>query len=141
MLSFSDVESFVSAGLTGLGYGTAGHPALPVFHPGPPAIAKLHVRTPNSLVFLTVGNGIGLAHEGLYDQPFVVVRVIGLQNNYDHAETLAHDIDRLLLAVETQTVGATRTLFITRNSPPQLVDFDASDRYHFQTTYITEVQR
>lgn len=141
MLTYSDVESFVSAGLTAKGYGTTGKPEMPMFNPGPPTIAKLQTKTPRALVFLTVGNGIGLAHEGTYDQPFIVVRAIGLQSNYPYAETLAHDIDALLLAVETQMVGNTRTLFITRNAPPQLVDFDASDRYHFQTTYITEVKR
>lgn len=143
MLKFSDMETFVSDGLTAKGYGPMGGtgPEMPMFLPGPPTLAKLQTKTPRGLVFLTVGNGIGLAHEGAYDQPFVVVRVLGLQNNYDYAETLAQDIDALLLAVETQTVGAARVLFVTRNAPPQLVDFDASDRYHFQTTYITEVKR
>lgn len=141
MLTYSDVKTFVSAGLTVKGYGVGSGPEMPMFNPGPPTIAQLQTVTPRALVFLTVGNGIGLAHEGAYDQPFIVVRAIGLQNGYDYAETLAHDLDALLLAVETQMVGSTRTLFITRNAPPQLVDFDASNRYHFQTTYITEVKR
>lgn len=141
MLGYSDVRDFVSAALTAKGYGSAGHPALPTFHPGPPTIQALYKQSPNALVFLTVGNGIGTLKEGLFDQPFIVVRVLGLQRNYDHAETLAHDLDEILMAVETQMVGNTRTLYITRNAPPQLVDFDSADRYHFQATYIAEAKR
>ena len=39
------------------------------------------------------------------------------------------------------TVGTARTLYFARNEPPQLVDLDDADRYHFQTTYITETKR
>lgn len=138
MLTFSDVQTFLSAALTAKGYGTAGHPAMPTFNPGPPTIKVLQNISPNSIVFLTVGNGIGLAKEGLYDRPFIVARVLGTQRDYGMAETLAHDIDAIFNAVETKMVGNTRTLYITRNAPPQLVDYDAADRYHFQTSYIAE---
>lgn len=142
MLRYSDVKSFLNSGLTTLGYGTAGHPAMPAFDPGPPAIEAVWKLSPNAIVVLTVGNGIGMKTEGLYDQPFIVVRVIGPQgNDYDTAETLAQDIDRLFNAVENGALGTTRTLYVTRNAPPQLVDLDTSDRYHFQTTYITETKR
>lgn len=141
-MRYSDVLSFVTAGLTGLGYGTAGHPAMPAFDPGPPAIPAVWKVSPNAVVVLTVGNGIGPSVEALYDRPFVVVRVIGPQgNDYATAETIAYDIDNLLMAVQTQNVGTARTLYMTRNAPPQLVDLDDSDRYHFQTTYITETKR
>jgi hypothetical protein len=139
-MRYSDMQTFVSAGLAGLGYGTTG-PAMPTCDPGPSTIEGLRKKSPNALVFLTVGNGIGLKTEGLYDLPFVVVRVIGPQRDFAAAETLAYDIDNLLLAVENSTVGGARTLYITRNAPPQLVDFDSADRYHFQTTYITETKR
>jgi hypothetical protein len=115
---------------------------MPAFDPGPTAISSLWKSvSPNSIVFLTVGNGIGLKTEGLYDLPFIVVRAIGLQGDYTGAETLAYDIDNLLLPVENQMVGAARTLYINRNAPPQLVDYDEANRYHFQTTYITETKR
>lgn len=141
MLTYSDAQTFVSAGLTAKGYGVGNGPVMPAFHPGPPAIQVLWKKTPQGVVFLTVGNGIGLDKEGLYDKPFIVTRVIGRQNDYDYAQNLAYDIDALMLAVENGTVGSTRTLFITRNAPPQLVDYDSADRYHFQTTYIAEAKR
>ena len=140
MLRYSDVKTYLTDGLTAKGYGAADKP-MPTFDPGPPTIEGLWTKSPNALVFLTVGNGMGLVHEGLYDQPFVVVRTIGLQQNYDYAETLAYDIDAVFNAVETVNVGTTRTLYMTRNAPPQLVDYDSASRYHFQATYITEALR
>jgi hypothetical protein len=142
-MRYSDMLTFVTAGLAGLGYDTANHPAMPAFNPGPPSLPALWKSvSPNAVVFLTVGNGLGPTVETVYDRPFVVVRVIGPQgNDYTTAETLAYDIDNLLLAVQTQNVGSARTLYFTRNAAPQLVDLDDSDRYHFQTTYITETKR
>jgi hypothetical protein len=141
MLRYSDAKTFVTAGLTSLGYGTSNHPAMPAIDPGPPALPAALKVTPNSLVIVTVGNGIGLTTEGLLDRPFITVRVVGPQGDYDGAETLAQDIDGLMLAVANSMVGTTRALYVTRNAPPQLVDLDASNRYHFQTTYITETKR
>ena len=141
MLGFSDVRTFVSEGLTAKGYGTGTGPAMPFFHPGPPTIQALYKKSPNAIVFLTVGNGTGLTVEDVYDRPFIVVRVLGVQNNYDYAETLTHDLDALFLSVQNAMLGGTRTLYVTRNAPPQLVDYDSADRYHFQATYIAEAQR
>src|SRR5690242_13882442 len=141
MLKYADVLAFVTAGLEAKEYGVNGHPALPTFHPGPPTVQALYKKSPNGIVFLTVGNGIGLTTEDTYDRPFIVVRVLGRQNDYDYAETLSQDLDALFLAVQNQDLGSTRTLYVTRNAPPQLVDFDSADRYHFQTTYIAEAQR
>lgn len=141
MLTYSDALAFVQAGLTAKGYGVGSGPAMPAFHPGPPNLVKLHTKVPHGLVFLTVGNGVGLTREGTYDKPFITVRVLGRQNDYDYAQSLAFAIDGLMLDVENGTVGTTRTLYITRNAAPQLVDFDSADRYHFQTTYIAEAKR
>lgn len=138
MLGYNDVYTYLSDRLTNAkDYAAAD---LPLFNPGPPTIAKLQQITPNAMVFLTVGNGIGYAKEGVYDRPFIVCRVIGKQNDYDYAEKLAHDIDSVFFGVQNAAMGSTRTLYVTRNAPPQLVDFDAADRYHFQTTYIAEAQ-
>lgn len=143
-MRYSDVETFVRDGLTALGYGTAGHPAMPAFLPGPPTIERLQKSIPNSILFLTLGNGIGLSGgEGQFDRPFITVRVIGNQNDFGYAETLAYDVDNILLAVQGNTsMGSATALYVTRTGgSPQLVDFDSADRYHFQTTYITEAQR
>lgn len=142
-MRYNDVYTFIQAGLTAKGYGTPGNPAMPTFHPGPSTIHQLWNKSPNSMVFLTVGNGAGLAKEGVFERPFIVARVIGPQMDFTAAETLAYDVDGILLAVDTNTqVGTALTLYITRTAgSPQLVDFDAANRYHFQTTYIAEAQR
>ena len=145
MLSYEDVRSFLSDGLAALGYananpaGTGGPRSMPRIDVGPFAIERLTKLTPGSLVFATVGNGAGLTLEQTYDQVFITIRAIGPQNDYDAAERLAYDIDRLFLAVNSNgMVGGTRVLFVNRTGgAPQLVDLDTSDRYHFQTTYIT----
>lgn len=116
---------------------------MPAFHPGPSTIHSLWNKSPNAMVFLTLGNGAGLAKEGVFERPFIVARVIGPQNDFAAAEALAYDVDNILNAVDTNTlVGEALTLYITRTAgSPQLVDFDAANRYHYQTTYIAEVER
>lgn len=147
MLAYSDVSAYVTGALTALGYGSLGTvdgPEMPLLDPGPPTLAKAQKMSPHSMVILTVGNGIGPTVEALYDQVFVVARVLGPQNDYDSAEQLARDLDRTFLAFPGSApamMGATHVLYVTRNAPPQLVDQDANDRYHFQTTYIAEAQR
>lgn len=144
MLSFEDVKTFLLAGLETKGYTTRlpltdGWQTMPLIDPGPFAIASVQKTTPGALVFATVGNGAGLTLEHTYDQTFITVRVLGRQLDYNGAEGLAYDVDRLLLAVDSVSlIGDTRVLYVTRTGgPPELVDLDASDRYHFQCTYIT----
>lgn len=140
MLRYSDIADFVTKGLTSKGYSGVNFPLL---DPGPPTIKRLQSKTPGSMVFLTVGNGAGLAMEALFDLPFIVVRVVGAQNDYAGAETLALDLDALLLDVEGNTqIGTSTALYVNRTGGgPQLIDFDSAERYHFQTTYISEVER
>lgn len=142
MLAYDDVEAYVRAGLTSLGYGPAAKP-MPVFHPGPAGIERLVRRNPGPLLFLTIGNGIGLTTEALYDQTFITPRTVGRQNDYAYAERLAHDVDTLLLeCVNGKTMGEARVLYVTRTGgAPQLVELDNGERYHYQATYITEVKR
>jgi len=113
---------------------------MPLINVGPSTIASLQKLSAGPIVFLTVGNGIGPTTELLYDQVFLTVRVIGMQNDYDYTEKLAYDIDTLFLRVDSNAdIGSTRVLYITRTGgAPQLIDFDSSNRYHFQNTYITE---
>ena len=143
MLRYSDVYTHVTAALTAKGYGQQGGPAMPLLDPGPFTVAKTQQRSPGPMLFLVVGNGVGLTKEGLFDRPFLTVRVIGTQNDFDYAETLAQDVDAILLGVASNTtVGTAKVLYISRSGgPPQLVDFDAGDRYHYQTTYIVEAMR
>lgn len=146
MLTYRDVETFLSAGLQRLGYSdanpyTPGGPvkSMPVINPGPFSLPTLQKIGPQAIVFATVGNGAGMVLEQLFDQVFITIRVIGRQNDYDGTEALAYDIDRLLLALNGNgTIGSTPVLYVVRTGgAPQLTDRDASDRYSFQTTYIT----
>lgn len=149
MMRYADMEEFIRAGLTAKGYSTAnpdiseGARTMPTIDPGPSTIQDLWKKSPSAMLFVTVGNGAGLRLEGLFDMPFITVRSIGLQNNFEYAETLAYDVDDLLLGVDSNTmIGSVLTLYVNRTGgAPQLVDFDSANRYHFQTTYIAEVQR
>lgn len=142
-LRYSDVYTFVTEGLAGLGYGKPAGPTMPLLDMGPATVAQLQKKSPGPMLFLTVGNGVGLTVEGLYDRPFITVRAIGAQNDYAYAEQLAYDVDNLLLGVTGNAlIGECEVLYVNRTGgAPQLVDFDSGDRYHFQATYITEAQR
>lgn len=143
MLTYKDVETFLTDGLASLGYGgstpDSGQPGqMPLVDPGPTTPVK-EKQSPGTMVFATVGGGSGLTLEQTYDQVFITVRTIGPQQDYDTAERLAYDVDGLFLALNSAAmVGTTRVLFVNRaGGGPQLVDYDESSRYHFQTTYIT----
>lgn len=142
-IRLSDVYTFVNEGLAAAGYGQAGQPAMPMLDAGPSSVARLQQKSPGAMVFLTIGGGTGTTVEGLYDRPFITVRTVGPQNDYEAAERLAYDLDDLFLAVGgNAAIGSARALYMTRTGgAPQLIDFDAGERYHFQTTYITEAQR
>jgi hypothetical protein len=140
-VKYADVQTFVQAGLEAKSYGATPMLPLPMFDPGP-ALASRVALSPGPILFLTLGNGIGLTTEALFDRRFLVVRVVGAQHDYDYAETLAGDVDHILLDQGgTVTMGSTRLLYCTRNGSPQLVDYDASERHHFQATYIVEAPR
>lgn len=152
-LRYADVRDQVSAALTSLGYSN-GNPinpdvsevvrTMPVIDPGPFTVHSLWKVSPQGILFLTLGNGVGPVMEGLFDRPFITVRVVGKQQDFDYAETLAYDVDNILMSLpanHTWPHGG-RTLFVNRTGgSPQLVDYDESNRYHFQTTYIAEAQR
>lgn len=152
-LVYADVETFLSGALKTDGYSDA-LPAqpqakpLPMFLPGPFSLSSLQDLSPGPIVFATVGNGAGLTLEQTYDQPFITIRSIGKQGDFDGSEAMALDIDRLLLASfpgngdlgRTEGPGGragTRVLYVTRSGgAPQLIDYDSAERYHFQCTYI-----
>lgn len=135
MITFADVDTFLTAGLTGLGYNP-----VPIINPGPATNESLQKLGVQRMVFATVGNGAGVQNELVFDRPFINLRFIGNQADYTDAETLAIKVDRLLLAVDHPTmVGATRVLYITRTGGrPQLIEYDAGQRYHFSCNYITK---
>lgn len=139
-MRYDDVKAWAQAGLTEIGapYDTD----MPVFDMGPFTVARRQKLSPQAMVFLLLGAGAGYAHEGLFDQPFLTVRVIGRQGDFTYAEKLAYDLDTVFDVPGNTLVGTAKTLFIVRTGgAPQLVDLDDGDRYHFQCTYIAEAQR
>lgn len=142
-MRYNDVYTWVQDQLKAKGYGKSGGPRMPKIDPGPPTIQGLWKKSPKGMLFLTLGNGAGLAMEGLFDRTFLVVRVVGEQDNFAYAENLAYDMDDILLAVDhNTTIGTGLTLYVTRTAgPPQLIDYDASNRYHYQSTYLMENKR
>lgn len=136
-MNYSDIETFVSAGLAARGYNP-----VPVLNPGPHTDTGLLKKSSGAMVFLTVGGGPGFTTEELYDRVFILVHAIGNQWDYAGAEKLADDLDRILVAVDHNTlVGTALTLYITRvGGRPELNDFDAANRYHFQCSYVAETK-
>jgi hypothetical protein len=136
-MRYSDVKTFVTNGLTTLGYSP-----MPLLDPGPENNATLQKKTPFGMVFLVVGNGPGLTTENLYDRVFIRVRAIGKQNNYDYAEKLGWDIDTLLLGVDHNgLVGTAKVLYVVRTGgSPYAIEKDPADRYHFQCSYVAETE-
>lgn len=143
MLLYSDVRDFLTDGLQALGY-TDFNPdtnepvrTMPLINPGPflPPLDKL---SPQAMVFATVGNGAGLELEQAYDGVFITARVLGPQNDFESTERLALDVDTLFLRLNSPALlGRTRVLSVQRSGGrPDLIDYDDSNRYHFQTTYI-----
>ena len=142
MLRFSDVKSYVSDALVALGtYGDTSDTQFPVIDPGPPT-DQLMKLSPNRLIFLTIGAGAGFTTEQLYDRPFISARVLGLTRNYQDADNLALDLDKILTDVVKNTViGTAKVLYITRTGGrPTLYSYDASERYNFTCSYITEAK-
>lgn len=132
-LTYNDVYTFLSAKTLSTDVVRFDH--------GPETNAlRQKQKTPQALVVLAVGNGAGMTTERLFDQVFINVSIWGKQGSYESAEALALAVDKALLSVESPAmVGSTRVLYITRSGGrPQLVEFDASDRYHFTCTYIAE---
>lgn len=139
---YSDVEEFVSTGLRARGYGSDDGPPMPLLDPGPGADLQLQKRSPNAIVFLTIGDGRGFTTEQLYDQVFIREHVVSRQGDFAGGELLARDVDRILCAVDGNAmVGAARALYITRaGGSPALLTRGVDDRYHFTCTHITETE-
>jgi len=139
MLAYIDVQTYIADQLTKLNYDP-----LPTFDPGPGADINVQDLVPGAMVILTIGAGAGMDSELLFDRPAVQVRVIGPQQDYAGAETLAQMIDKLMGdlggATASRTINGKRILSIVRaGGAPTLLPQDDGDRYHFTCNYIWEV--
>lgn len=137
MLTYSDVKTYLTDGLTGLAF-----KPMPFFDPGPGTDPVVQDLVPGSMVILTVGGGPGLASEEVFDRTIVQVRTIGPQQDYEAAETLAQTIDGLMVALDhSQFVNNKWTLSVVRSGgSPALLTIDDGDRYHFTCNYVWEVK-
>lgn len=143
-MKFSDVKTYLETELAALRTlsDDAKYSPVPPINPGPASNAPLQKISSQMIVFATVGAGAGLTMESLFDRPFITIRAIGLQQDYESAETLAQDIDRILLTRRAGgTIGSAKVLYVTRTSgAPALLEQDLANRYHFTCDYITETQ-
>lgn len=137
MIRYTDLQPWVAAKMVALGHTDV------LWVPGPPTATRLMQKTPNAFILLSIGNGAAPTTELLFDQPFILARVVGRQNDLASAETLAFDLDKVLLSVDQKTlIGTANVLSIWRTGgPPGQVSFDDAERYQYQTTYIAEAQR
>lgn len=136
-LTFSDVKSYLTAGLTALGK----YPTLPVISPGVNTDDVKQKITPQRLIFASVSDGSGFNTELLFDNVFLNVRTIGMQRSYDDGETLSNDVDKILTVSGNTMFGTTGVLFVVRTGGrPTLLQRDSADRYHFQCTYVANAQ-
>jgi hypothetical protein len=136
----SDVVTYLKDFLTSVGYGTDSGRKMPGFETGPPTDALLQKKWPNGLVFVTVGDGIGLEAEESIDNPFIRVRAIGAQNDPDGAERLAMDIDIGLNRVAGNQIVGTALVYSIRRTGgrPSLLEQDSANRYHWVSTYLAK---
>lgn len=137
-MKYADIEDYLTVWL-GQFYGGDDQPAMPLFS-FDPYNAITSKATPNAMIYLAVGSGAGLSKEQVFDRPFITVRTIGLQGDFDSAEQLAEHVDAgFLLLGSNGIVGSTTVLYVTRSGgKPTLLLKDTADRYHFTCSYITE---
>lgn len=94
---------------------------------------------PGRFIVLTRYGGPGEHFEGILDQIAWQVRVAGLQNQYDDAETIADAIDRALLEVGSQEVNGLWVSGVQRSGgAPNPLLKDNADRTHFVCSYIVD---
>lgn len=135
MLKNKDLCTYLKAALIADGNTDSIH-----FESGFDTDALLMRTSPNQIVFVAVSGGAGPTTELLFDRPFVRVAVAGNQRDYDSAEALAMQLDRILMRIDHKTViGTSTVLYITRTGGgPSMSTKDDAERYHFACSYITE---
>lgn len=107
---------------------------------GTGSAADIRAVGPGIGAVLSRGGGPGLMAEWAFDQPIVTVRTIGRQNDYDHGEAFAGDVDRWMLADSPIDVGGHRALYVTRaGAAPTLIEVDGARRGHWSCSYVVPV--
>lgn len=132
MLQYTDVVALLEAKLS---------PPLPYFDPGPGSDQVVIDQNPDEMCIISLTGGPGLDSEQVFDRAGLQIRTVGPQADYEGAETLAFNIDKALVSIDTsQAINGKHTLSIMRaGSGPSLLLIDDGGRYHFTCNYIWEV--
>lgn len=135
IFTYDDAKQYLlDNGLSDAFYATSN---LPLINPGPANVADLLDLSADSIIFLNVGGGVGLTTEGILDRPFIAVRVIGPQQDYDAAESLANLVDIIFLRAAMTSAGDSKLLYLDRSGgKPALLTKDSALRYHFTCSYV-----
>jgi hypothetical protein len=143
-MRYRDAEAWAIDYLAGLvdSRGRRVYTQTPAVAPGPASDEMMQKISPDEIVFMTVGGGAASTVEGLFDNPFITVRTIGAQNDYQSAEDLAWYMDKGLLAIpDNGYMGEARIKPVARTGGvPALLSQDNASRYHFICSYIVETQ-
>lgn len=98
-------------------------------------------ETSGSFIKITRTGGTGLEAEGILDLIEFQFDCVGLQYDYDSAESLALEVDRLVLGILGRTIGGVRVVSVWRSgSPPTPLEVDEAQRHHFACSYLWRVQ-
>lgn len=126
MRTFQQMRAFIDS-LTGVPDGVW-------FEPGP-SLPDI----PGRFIMLTRYGGPGEHFEGVLDQIAWQVRVAGLQNDYDDAESIADAIDVAFLSIHSQYIDGNWVSGVQRvgGAPNPLLKDDA-ERTHFVCSYIID---
>lgn len=137
MILFSDVSTWLAEKLVENDISTK-----PLYIPGSQTDPKNAKRATQEMVFINIGSGTGTNTEMLFDGVFVALIVAGRQANYESAETLANQLDRIMLRVSTKTqIGQANVASINRSggAPAQMAR-DNADRYIFTCSYLVDTE-
>lgn len=140
MITNDELKSFVEQGLSAKGYLDSGPKRMPLISSGPAADLSRLRKSPQSIVFLTMGGGPGFSTEQLFDRVNVGARCVGPQGNEEAARQLAADVDSIMTSVvSNKVIGGSLVLWINRAlGQPSLLIRDSAERYHFTCTYQME---
>jgi len=96
---------------------------------------------PGRFVLITRLAGAGLSVEGLFDRPGWQITAVGEQYDYADSESMADQIDAIMLNARGQQVNDLYLLQIDRQGgSPAPLQVDDADRTRFVCSYITEVE-
>lgn len=102
--------------------------------------ADVLTRGVDRMIVLTATPGPGFTVEQHFSGNIVNVRCIGAQDDPDDAESLALDVDGMMLADGNVQVGSESALYVTwAGGPPAPFMKDSSLRTHYGCSYVIPI--